>query len=164
MDISKEELKQLMKAAVSEALKEFFEQSQEKHAAPKPKTPTYQEVFDDVMAKVARGELDAEEAGKIITQAYENQHKEAVEGPSYSQLSDKLNEFKSYLKDWENDLDHWASKSESTIEMMERMKTKVQTKEEEAKLYADMKKIAEIEAQAKADASLEEMKAKLRDK
>ena len=47
------------------------------------------------------------------------------------------------------------------------MKSKVAQKEEEAKearLFADMKKIEEIEAKAKADASLEEMKAKLRDK
>lgn len=164
MDITKEELQQLIKSSVQEALKEFFEQSQEKATAPpKPKEPTYQEVFDDVMAKVARGELSSDEAGEIITQAYDKQ-KVSTSNPSISNLSEKLNEFKTHLQDWEKELDHWSGRDETPVEMMERMKSKVQKKEEEAKLYADMKKIEEIEAQSKAEASLEEMKAKLRDK
>lgn len=164
MDISPEQLKELVKSAVNEALTEFFNQPKPEEKPETQKDPTYQEVFDDVMTKVARGELSAEEAGKVIANAYESEQNAEAEGPSYTQLSDKLNEFKSYLKDWEKDLDQWANKSESTVEMMERMKSKVQKKEEEAKLYADLKKIEEIEAQAKAEVSLEEMKAKLRDK
>lgn len=164
MDISKEELKQLVKATVHEALKEFFDQAQEKQQESKSQAPTYQDVFDETMARVARGEISSEEAGEIIAGAYQKQQAPPtdVDGPSYSQLSGKLNEFKSYLKDWESDLDSWANRSESSIEMMERMKSKVQQKEEEAKLYADMKQIKEIEAKVKAEESLEEMKAKLR--
>lgn len=167
MDISKEELKQLMKAAVTEALHDFFDQAQKKEQEAEVKVPTYQEVFDETMARVARGEISSEEAGKIIRDAYDKQNSPKEEHPSYAQLSGKLNEFKAYLKEWEDELGHWANRDETTVEMMERMKSKVQQKEEEVKatrLHADMKKIAEIEAKAKADASLEEMKAKLREK
>ena len=160
MDLSKEELKKLMKASVTEALEEFFAN---KKPAQKPKQPSYQEVFDDVMAKVARGELTSDEAGRIIKQAYEQQQV-VEEDPSYNKLSEKIEEFKTYLNSWEKELDIWADKGESSVEMMERMKSKVQKKEEEAKLYADMKKIEEIEAKSKAEASLAEMKSKLKDK
>ena len=164
MDISKEELQKLIKTAVSEALTDFFAQKEESTNTPTPKaeTSSYQTVFDDTMAKVARGELTSKEAGEIISKAYDQQDSENPENPSYKELTGKLHEFKSYISGWEKELDVWMGKSESTVEMMERMQTKVRSKEEEAKLYADMKKIEELEAKTKAESSLEEMKAKLR--
>lgn len=164
MDISKEELQQLVKTAVADALADFFAKQETAKAAPKAEkqTPNYQHVFDDTMAKVARGELNSKEAGEIIAKAYDQQNTAPTQQESYQELSGKLHEFKSYINGWEQQLDQWVNKSESTIEMMERMQTKVRSKEEEAKLYADMKKIQELEAATKAEASLEEMKAKLR--
>ncbi len=160
MDLNKEELKQLIKETVKEALQEYFPKTSEQTAESDLKKD-YQAIFDEAMAKVARGEMTQEQAGEIIAQA----HQKLNSPKNYSQqdFATQFEQFKNSVSDWEKEMETFSGKSgEPTEDMLQRMKARTDEADAEAKKALELKKMNEEAAKAKAEMSLKEMKDKLK--
>jgi hypothetical protein len=137
--------KRLVKEAVKEAMQEG--------AAPAFTTtaPGYEEAFHQIMAEVARGNISTTAAGKLIAEAYQQHHGAPAETPAPN-LQDWIQGMEQEVKGYS------TQQAEKTIQMLERMKAKLQAKADEARYHIEVKKIQEEEAKAKAAANLQALK------
>ncbi|MFT5917518.1 MAG: hypothetical protein ACJAWV_003850 [Flammeovirgaceae bacterium] len=160
MDLNKTELRSLIKEVVEEVLTEKFPQLK-KQSTESDLKENYQTVFDETMAKVARGEMTHLQAGEVIAQA----HKQFNSDKSESQLDIKnqFEQFKNSVSDWDKEMESFSPKNEeSTEDMLQRMKNRTDEANTEAKKALELKKMNEEAAKAKAEMSLKEMKDKLK--
>lgn len=196
MSLENEELKVLIKNSVKEALTEFFgnEEQQEKDKAPPSKssdtaqkkeasaaensqgTPTYEELFHRIMSQVARGSIDTQTAGKLLADAYETFGKEGDKAPEQGQQKERPQEPSSKTHDilmkiaqWESEMSGITGEvAESTLEMMERMRDKIEHEvakmkgvKDDADLYKASKEMEKEEQEKRTASKIKEMKDKI---
>ena len=149
MNFTEEQLTAIIRKVVKEELEAFF------NSKPDQDQASYQSSFDETMAKVARGEIDAEEAGKMISKAYQEH---VSPSKNVATLTAQFENFKKQLVSWEEELEPIFGKGESPEELLTRMKSKVDAKEKELKEALDLKKLNEESAKAKAETELQKMK------
>jgi hypothetical protein len=156
MDLNKEELKSLIKETVKEALEEYFPKTS-KQTTEADLKQNYQVIFDEAMAKVARGEMTQEEAGNVIAQA----HQKLTSPKNYTEqdFTTQFEQFKSAVSDWDKEMENFAENSgEPTEDMLQRMKNRTDSANSEAKKALELKRMNDEAAKAKAEMSLKEMK------
>ena len=167
MEIDPKELKQLIKEAVREVLEEQSQASGQDEST-SPKSLTYEEVFHRIMAQVARGEIDEKTAGKLIAEAREGfgdsgtQNSKAENTESSTPPLEPRPALLDRLIDWEKELQGYTGRAaESTLEMMERMREKLEKEAQEAAFYRASQELEKDEAQKKAAEDLKSIKERL---
>jgi hypothetical protein len=154
--IDQETLKRWVKEAVSEAL-------EGRGAPPRPSPeasapgglPTYEALFHRIMAQVARGELDARTAGRLLAEAYQAFGEEGQEGPGAGPKQEPAGDAPKQEAGW------MGGKAESALEMMERMRQRLEREAEEARLFVAMKQLEMEEQQQRIASELEALKRQL---
>ncbi len=168
MEIDSNVLKRLLKEAVLEALYEYDQQKREgnkKQQEPQPKVnaPTYEEVFHRVMGQVAKKEIDEATAGQLIAEARiafskQGTASNTAETPPPNMPSFLLDK----LMAWEQEIQGYSGRAaESTLEMMERMREKLEKEAQEAEFYKASQQLDKEVAQQKAASDLQAIKDRL---
>jgi len=152
MEISKEELKEIIREVLREELANFLQPA----SALKPKA-SFQEVFDEIMAKVARGEMDQQQAGQAISAAYQVHNPEQ----NKAKLTQQYEHFTKQLSSWDSELEPMLGKGESPQDLLSRMKEKANTEDKELIEAMELKKLNEEIAKSEAERRLKEMKDQL---
>lgn len=170
MEIDPKQLKQLIKDAVKEALSEIpsptSSEGEDMGKDSNKKTLLYKEVFHRIMEQVARGDIDEATAGKLIADAQRafDDPSESEESPSPKQGSSTKprQPLIDQLASWEQELHAYTGKAaETTLEMMERMRKKLEQEAREADFYRASQELDREAVESKAAKDLKEMKDRL---